>query len=92
MPRHGAQICAQAPTRGFVQTGALAQALGMVTKSEVGLILAMTVVGRVKYTCVHKISRRCDMRGVPKIKARKVARKFELHVIKYNILHVSKKL
>ena len=36
VPGHGAQICARAPTKGFVQTGAQARALGMNTKSEQG--------------------------------------------------------
>ena len=36
VPGQGAQISAQAPTKGYVQTGAHAQALGMGTKSDWG--------------------------------------------------------
>ena len=37
LPRHGAQISGQATTKGYVQTGARARALGMGTKGERGL-------------------------------------------------------
>ena len=37
VPWHGSQICARAPTEGYVQTGAHAQAQSPGTKSEQGL-------------------------------------------------------
>ena len=41
MPGHGAQISSRAPTQGYVEAGARAQAPGTGTKSEQGLSLSI---------------------------------------------------
>ena len=49
VPGHGAQMCARAPTKGYVQTRAHAQAPGTGAKSERGLSLLTAVFNWVNW-------------------------------------------